>query len=131
MEKEGFLRLLVLLHNTGLANAINRVDNSKDLKNLWKAFLDTNRTFIAKAKKWERERQPGFLFETFEEKIPYPTEIFCILKILGIKEEEIFEDPDDFQMSLKRENKPFSTAVAYLMKDKSVLDITAEDFFVK
>lgn len=130
--RDEFTKLVSWLHNTGLVDAINRTKNSEELKELWNSFTQTTRLLISEAMEWKRKfnSSKSFIFNPFEE-ITFPTEITCLIKIMGIDEEEIFFDKYDLQMALKKERKPFSSAIARLMENKPIMNITVEDIFSK
>ena len=128
--KEEFKKLAWLLNNTGLCEALGREETPEDLRDLWKYFADTNRLLIIEANKW-KEYYKSFnrpIFKTFEE-IRNPLAVASLIHILGMREEDLFWDREDLKAALKKENTPFSKAVASLMDEKTISEITAEDFF--
>ena len=128
--KDKFRRLAWLLNNTGLCVALEREENAEDLKDLWKYFQDTNRLLIIEANKWKKYyksfNKP--IFKAFEE-VRNPLAVACLIRIMGMREEELFMDKDDLKAALKKENGPFSKTVASLMDEKAIIEITAEDIF--
>ena len=128
--KEEFKKLAWLLNNTGLCVALEREENAEDLKDLWKYFQDTNRNLIVAAENWKKNYQSSNLpiFKTFEE-VKLPLAVACLIKIMQISEDKLFSDKTDLQAALKKENRPFSKAVASLMDEKAIIEITAEDIF--
>lgn len=128
--KQKFINTSAWISVTGISDVLNHsMKNPKEFKENWDFFIQTCRPIVAAAKALEREfqasdKQP--IFYPFEN-IRYPTEVACLLKIMNMDEDEIFEDTEDFKAALKREHKPLSTALAKLMETKKIKEITAEN----
>lgn len=132
--KEKFLALVEEVKNTGIVEALYKTSNAEELTAAWQKFSAENQELIAKIKEWATEYEDSDTKAIFEdgEQIADPMEIAVCIKIIEnswVSEEEIFCNWEDLAKKIADIESDFAAAVAKLMYDNLICEITAEDIF--
>ena len=133
--KEKFLTIVEEVKATGIAESFCKTSNAEELTLVWNKFIDENSDLIQKIKEWAEEFKKidrGCFIEredTVENPMEIAITIFIIDDVNNLSECTIFEDYEDLISAMRGIGGCFYEAVANLVEEDYICEITAEQIF--
>lgn len=133
--KEKFLALVKEVKNTGIAEALYKTSNAKELEAVWQKFSDENQELFGKIKDWAEEFRisDGTSIFSKAETIENPMEIAILIRIINdknnVSEFELFENWGDFVEAIHNIGNDFSDVIEDLIWTYYITDIKPQYIF--
>ncbi len=134
-EREAFLELVKEVKKTGIAEAVYNTASAKELKEVWRKFLNENSELIIKIREWtEKFKEAGCeaIFDR-EEELENPMEVAVVIFIINdeqrVSEAEIFEDYEDLTRAIGNIEDKVAERITEFIEYNFICRITAEDIF--
>lgn len=135
--KDTFLELVQQVKEIGVMEKLRSTTTEDELKVVRVNFLVENSSLIEKIEAWDKafskarvKNKISFIFPDSTDVVEDAEEIaLCIHYLPKSTEEEIFENDSNLKNSLWKLNNDFAKAVAFLMDERWICDITDETLF--